>query len=98
MKIRFLFVHGSLRVFVALIAAGLVFLSAGMAQEPPAAAGTAPALRDIAGIWQGTLHVPTANRDLRIVGKISKDDKGPLKVMFYSIDQGSGGRGRRRTM
>lgn len=43
---------------------------------------------DIVGIWQGTLHVAQANRDLRIVNKISKDDKGNLKVIDYSIDQG----------
>jgi hypothetical protein len=36
----------------------------------------------------GTLHIPQANRDLRIENKISKDDKGNLKVVDYSIDQG----------
>jgi len=88
MKIRSLFAHGSACVVLAVTAAGLVSAGAGIAQEPPAAAGTPPVLRDIVGIWQGTLHIPAANRDLRIVGKISKDDKGALKVMFYSIDQG----------
>ncbi len=34
------------------------------------------------------LHIAAANRDLRIVNKISKDDKGQLKVIDYSIDQG----------
>src|SRR5580658_8321466 len=43
---------------------------------------------DIVGIWQGTLHIAQANRDLRIENKISKDDKGNLKVIDYSIDQG----------
>src|ERR1700733_15111228 len=43
---------------------------------------------DIVGIWQGTLHIAQANRDLRIENKITKDDKGNLKVVDYSIDQG----------
>jgi len=56
----------------------------------PAAPGSAApaAPTDIVGIWQGTLHIPQANRDLRIVNRISKDDKGNLKVVDYSIDQG----------
>jgi len=32
----------------------------------------------------------TYGRDLRIVVKVSKDDKGELKVSNYSIDQGGG--------
>jgi len=59
---------------------------AAIAQAPAAAP---PNPRDIVGTWQGTLHIPSANRDLRIVNKISKDDKGALKVEDYSIDQGS---------
>ena len=47
--------------------------------------GTALRAQDIAGTWQGTL---TANRDLRIILKISKDD-GKLKAVMYSIDQGA---------
>lgn len=60
------------------------------AQAKPASPqnGAAPSPRDIVGTWQGTLHVRAANRDLRIVNKISKDDKGQLKVVDYSIDQG----------
>jgi uncharacterized protein (TIGR03435 family) len=38
--------------------------------------------------WQGTLHVPQAGRDLRIVVKVKKDDKGALQVSNYSVDQG----------
>jgi uncharacterized protein (TIGR03435 family) len=38
-----------------------------------------------AGDWQGTLK---AGKDLRIVTKISKDDKGAWKAVMYSIDQG----------
>jgi len=59
------------------------------AQAPAAGqSATAPSPRDIVGTWQGTLHIAAANRDLRIVNKISKDDKGQLKVIDYSIDQG----------
>lgn len=55
-----------------------------------AAPATAPPASptDIVGIWQGTLHIAQANRDLRIENKISRDDKGNLKVVDYSIDQG----------
>jgi uncharacterized protein (TIGR03435 family) len=41
---------------------------------------------DIADTWQGTLH---AGQDLRTVIKITKDDKGGYKGVFYSIDQGA---------
>ena len=44
------------------------------------AAATAASPTDIVGIWQGTLHIAQANRDLRIENKITKDDKGNLKV------------------
>lgn len=59
---------------------------AAIAQDP---ASAPPNPRDIVGTWQGTLHIPSVNRDLRIVNKISKDDKGKLKVEDYSIDQRS---------
>jgi hypothetical protein len=58
---------------------------------PPPQAQPAASPRDIVGIWQGTLHIAQANRDLRIVNKITKDDKGALKVMDYSIDQSGQG-------
>lgn len=70
---------------LAITMAGLTFAQTGV---PPAQANTPPAPREIVGTWQGTLHVPVMNRDLRIVNKISKDDKGHLKVTNYSIDQG----------
>jgi len=41
--------------------------------------------QDLTGTWQGTLH---AGKDLRLVVKITKDDKGAYKSAFYSIDQG----------
>jgi len=76
---------------------GLVCLAAGLiplvsrAQAP--AAPPAPATADphrIDDTWQGTLHIPQANRDLRIVVKITRTDAGALKVVNYSIDQGGG--------
>lgn len=44
----------------------------------------------IVGTWQGTLHAPNGH-DLRTVLKITKDDKGALHGMFYSIDQSGQG-------
>lgn len=52
-----------------------------------AANAQAMAAQDIVGIWQGTLHDPQANRDLRTEIKIVKADGGAYKVTFYSIDQ-----------
>ncbi|MGA9583941.1 MAG: TIGR03435 family protein [Terracidiphilus sp.] len=43
---------------------------------------------DIADTWQGTLH---AGQDLRTIVKITKDDKGGYKGVFYTIDQSSQG-------
>jgi uncharacterized protein (TIGR03435 family) len=61
-----------------------------VSSQTPAAAPQAPAAsaQDIVGVWQGTLHIAQNNSDLRIVNKITKDDKGALKVIDYSIDQG----------
>jgi uncharacterized protein (TIGR03435 family) len=64
---------------------GGLISSLGTAQAP-----AADATRKIEDTWQGTLHVPQANRDLRIVVKVKKDDKGALQVSNYSIDQGGG--------
>jgi uncharacterized protein (TIGR03435 family) len=65
------------------------------AQAPPAAAAPLlpPSPHDIVGTWQGTLHIAAANRDIRILNKITKDDKGELKVMDYNVDQPSPGLG-----
>lgn len=49
-----------------------------------AQASVANAAQDIAGTWQGTLHV---GKDLRTVIKITKADGGGYKAVFYSIDQ-----------
>ncbi len=46
-----------------------------------------PTAQDIVGTWQGTLHLPNGS-DLRIVNKVTRDDKGQLKVVDFSIDQG----------
>lgn len=46
--------------------------------------------QDIVGIWQGTLQLPNG-RALRIVNKVTKTDKGELRVVDYSIDQGGQG-------
>jgi hypothetical protein len=43
--------------------------------------------QDISGTWQGTLQTP--QKELRMVVKITKGDKGEWKTNFYSIDQGS---------
>lgn len=68
-------------------------------QNLPAAAAPAQAPAasptDIAGTWQGTLHIPKTNQhpeiDLRLVVKITKTDAGALKATWYSIDQGAQG-------
>ena len=76
-------------LLVLICAAILAFGPFALSQAPAAGSiGPAPSPRDIVGTWQGTLHIAAANRDLRIVNKISKDDKGQLKVIDYSIDQG----------
>jgi uncharacterized protein (TIGR03435 family) len=65
--------------------------AAAQSASPPqtnAPAITPASPTDIVGIWQGTLHIAQTNRDLRIENKISRDDKGNLKVVDYSIDQG----------
>jgi uncharacterized protein (TIGR03435 family) len=70
------------------------------AQAAPPAQTSAPATQpaapasptDIVGTWQGTLHIAAAAEhpeiNLRIVNKISKNEKGELKVADFSIDQG----------
>jgi uncharacterized protein (TIGR03435 family) len=57
------------------------------AAQSAAAATSAASPTDIVGIWQGTLHIAQANRDLRIELKIAKGSDGAYKLTFYSIDQ-----------
>jgi hypothetical protein len=92
MKVRFFFARGLAGI---ILPAGALFVGSSIcgsaALGQAAATGkatpstppgeTTPAMRDIVGTWQGTLHVAAMNRDLRIVNKITKDDKGVLKVM-----------------
>ncbi len=71
----------------ALFAMGLM-LSACTVPLRVAAAQTsaqAASASGIDGTWQGTLH---AQRDLRLVLKISKAQDGTLHSVFYSIDEG----------
>jgi len=70
---------------LACVSAGLVSAGIISAQAPTAAVKPETG---IVGTWQGSLHIPNAPKDLRIVNKISRNDKGELKAMFYSIDQG----------
>jgi uncharacterized protein (TIGR03435 family) len=58
----------------------------------PASQPSTPAsATDIAGTWQGTLHIPKTDQhpqiDLRLIFKISRTDAGALKAVWYSIDQ-----------
>jgi uncharacterized protein (TIGR03435 family) len=61
------------------IAFGMTGTNRASAQTP-----AVNAAQDIAGNWQGTLHV---GKDLRTVIKITKADGGGYKAVFYSIDQ-----------
>jgi len=77
----------TLLVWVAGVAMGAVACG----QTQTSAAAPAPAAKaGIIGNWQGTLHAP-GGRDLRTVLKITRDDKGALHGMFYSIDQSGQG-------
>lgn len=58
------------------------------APSGPAQAAVSP--QEIAGTWQGTLHLAKVNRDLRLVCRITRDAKGDLRLVSYSIDQGGG--------
>jgi uncharacterized protein (TIGR03435 family) len=57
--------------------------------QVPTTKGGGTATTDIAGTWQGTLHIP--NHDLRTVLKIEKTPGGKLSATFYSIDQSGQG-------
>lgn len=63
--------------------------ASGQTAAPTAAQTAAPAAsaQDVVGTWQGKLHIAQANRDLRVVVKITKGDSG-YTTTFYSIDQG----------
>jgi uncharacterized protein (TIGR03435 family) len=84
---------GFVLVSAALMAVVFALMGAKLApaQAAPAPAATAPPAsgapfnpKEITGDWQGTLH---AGQDLRVVLKVTKDDKGAYKANFFSIDQ-----------
>ncbi len=65
---------------------GGTFFAATSAESLWAQAPGGSSVQKIEDTWQGTLHIP--QHDLRLVMKISRGDKGELKVVSYSIDQG----------
>jgi uncharacterized protein (TIGR03435 family) len=72
---------------------GLVMLGGGLLTtlapaQAPAAAADAAATHKIDDTWQGTLHIPQANRDMRLVVKVKKDDKAALQVSAFAVDGG----------
>ena len=69
--------------WVAGMALGVMVCGQAWAQTPAQNGG-------IVGTWQGTLHAPNGH-NLRTVLKVTKDDKGALHAMFYSIDQSGRG-------
>lgn len=74
-------------VLAAVLPANLAWAQGASAQAPAAAPANQASAADVAGIWQGTLHIPQANRDLRVEFRIEKSADG-YKTTFYSIDQG----------
>lgn len=73
----------SVLLALATCAGHLATVHAQASAAPAQAAQVSP--HDIADTWQGTLH---AGQDLRTIVKITKDDKGAYKGVFYSLDQG----------
>lgn len=74
------------RALLALLLTVSLFSARGQDAKPAQAPATpAASATDLAGIWQGALHV--GERDLRTELKITKTD-GAYKTTFYSIDQG----------
>lgn len=53
--------------------------------QTPAAATSAI---EVAGIWQGKLHIEQVNRDLRLEVRVEKLPDGTYKSTLYSLDQG----------
>ncbi len=82
--------HFRSRILLGMVCAAASLLPLFFASIPAhkvSAQDAAPAsAHDIADTWQGTLH---AGQDLRTVIKITKDDKGGYKGVFYSLDQGA---------
>ena len=76
--------HQKLALSFAAIAAIAVPFGVGL-RDAPAVHAQVAAQHNLAGTWQGTLHVGPG--ELRIVMKISNDSDG-LKALMYRIDQG----------
>lgn len=53
-----------------------------------AAPAAATSAIEVAGIWQGKLHIEQVNRDLRLQIRVEKLSDGAYKSTFYSLDQG----------
>ncbi len=63
--------------------------AAAPASAPAEQTAAAPAsAQDIVGVWQGTLHIAQANRDMRTVVKVAKGSTGALQATLIMIDQG----------
>jgi len=69
-----------------LIVAGIVALALptfGQLAAPASTAAQEP-MKQIAGVWQGTIH---AGMDIRVVAAISAANNAEYKALFYGIDQ-----------
>ena len=85
LKLGFVLLSAALLALVfALMGAKPAPAQAAPAAAPAPAAGAPFDAKDIVGNWQGTLH---QGQDLRVIIKVSKDEKGAYKASFYSIDQ-----------
>ena len=79
------FASGSFAILTFVLVTCSGHLNVVRAQDAPAAAQATPTSpHDIADTWQGTLH---PGQDLRLVVKITDDDKSGYRGVFYSIDQ-----------
>ena len=88
----------SWRKLASVSAWALLVICFGVNGKPTSAQAAAPAAQntaapaasaqDIVGVWQGTMHIAQANRDLRTVVKVTKASTGALQATLYMIDQG----------
>lgn len=74
------------RTLRGVIVAGVLFGAVPVNPTWAQAATSESSPNKVEDTWQGTLHVP--QHDLRIVLKVTRGDKGELKAVNYSIDQG----------
>jgi uncharacterized protein (TIGR03435 family) len=59
------------------------------AQSAPAATTPSASTTDLAGIWQGTLMPPNAQRGQRVVIKVTKDSGGAYHASLFNADRGT---------